>query len=77
MYSGNNENKHLQILKKLLKLGADPNAHDINGFTPLLHAMYYGDQYMIATLLIKGANPNSESIYGFRPLTMFTSPVYP
>ena len=76
MYSGNNENKHLQILRKLLKLGADPNVHDIHGFTPLLHAMYYGDEDMISTLLNRGANPNSESIYGFRPLTMYTSPVY-
>ena len=70
MYSGNNENKHHQIMKKLLKLGAEPNVHDINGFTPLLHAMYYDEEDMIATLLYKGANPNSESIYGFRPMTM-------
>jgi len=35
MYSGNNENKHIKILEKLLKLGADPNAHDILGNTPL------------------------------------------
>ena len=73
MYSGNNEHKHLQILKKLLKLGANPNAHDIHGFTPLLHAMYYGHEGMIAALLNKGANPNCESIYGFRPLTMFVN----
>ena len=81
MYSGNNENKHLQILKKLLKLGADPNAHDIFGFTPLLHALYQADndrieEEMVAVLLRKGANPNCESIYGFRPLTMFISNVF-
>jgi hypothetical protein len=33
MYSLQNENKHLKILKKLIKLGADVKAHDIYGFT--------------------------------------------
>lgn len=76
LYSGNNENKHLQILKKLIKLGAEVNVHDIHGFTPLLHALYQADgEELVATLLNKGADPNCESIYGFRPLSMFTTPL--
>ena len=35
MYHGCNENKHVKIIEKLLKLGADPNAHDLIGNTPL------------------------------------------
>ena len=37
MFCGANENKHLEILEKLLIFGADPNAHDIYGYTPLHH----------------------------------------
>ena len=76
MYSGNNENQHVKILMMLLKLGADPNVHDIHGFTPLLHALYQADSdAMVLVLLNSGADPNCESIYGFRPLSMFTTPL--
>ena len=79
MYSGNNEDKHLLIIKKLLKLGADPNAHDIFGFTPLLHVLYQSttdSDKIAAVLLNKGADPNCECIYGFRPLTMFAGRLF-
>ena len=68
MYSGCNEHKHLKILKKLIRLGADVNAHDINGFTPLQHAVKYQNEGMITVLLKHGANPNSESRVGLSPL---------
>jgi len=46
VWSGHNENKHLDILERLLKMGADPNAQDIYGFTPLHH-------------IVKSTNSNS------------------
>ena len=76
MYSGNNENKHLKIIRKLLKLGTDPNAHDIYGFTPLHHALtnchtlFRYNNWMVYILLKNGANPNAESINGWRPLKL-------
>lgn len=69
MYSGCNENKHLKILKKLIKLGADVNAHCINGFTPLHYALQYYNKDMVSVLLQHGADPNAESRDGWRPLS--------
>jgi hypothetical protein len=70
LYNGNNEDKHLEILQKLLELGADPNAHDINGFTPLHNAVREGYIQMIILLLEYGANPNAESRIDCRPLSL-------
>ena len=64
-----NENRHLDIMVKLIELGADVNAYDIYGFTPLHYAAHYEDKSMVSTLLKHGANPNFESRNGWRPLT--------
>ena len=77
MYSGNNENKHLEILKKLIEFGADVNAQDINGYTPLHYALlpdcYKDLAFNTATVLLKhGANPNLESRDGSKILTNFS-----
>jgi hypothetical protein len=69
MYSGCNENKHLKIMKKLVKLGADVNAIDIYGFTPLHHALYYRNEGMVSFLLRQGADPNSVSRRGWSPMS--------
>jgi hypothetical protein len=74
MYSGCNENRHLDILQDLLKHGADPNAYDINGYTPLHHAILMGNECMVASLLKYGANPNSVSFNGDRPLAVIRNP---
>ena len=66
MYRGNNENKQVKILEKLLKLGADPNAHDILGNTLLCYAAYsrHDDtEKIVSTLLRYGANPNYSIQY--------------
>ena len=68
MYSGCNEHKHLEIMNELIRLGADVNAHDINGFTPLHYAVLHRNEGMVTVLLKHGANPNSESRNGWRPL---------
>ena len=68
MYNGCNENRHIKILKKLIKLGADVNAHDINGYTPLLYAVKFKHEETITVLLKHGADPNEASIDGWTPL---------
>ena len=70
LYNGSNEDKHLNILKKLLKLKVDPNAHDRDGFTALHYAIYFMNIQMVQVLLKHGANPNAESRFGVRPLTI-------
>ena len=58
---GNNENRHADIIEKLLVLGADPNDHDCAGLTPLYHALqlFPEDRKQIMAILLKhGANPN-------------------
>ena len=67
-YSGN-EHKHIEVLKDLISYGADVNAHDINGYTPLHHAILFSDVKMVRLLLKNGANPNSESRDNWKPLS--------
>lgn len=61
MFPGNNENKHVKIVRELIKLGAEVNAHDVHGFTPLHHAIEMRDEHMVEVLLINNANPNAVS----------------
>ena len=79
LYSGNNENRHLDILEKLLELGADVNAHDIHGYTPLHHALnpvLCCDRESVVRLLLKyGAHPDPYQGTGFLPVTLFFEPV--
>ena len=78
LYSGNNENRHLDILEKLLELGADVNAHDIHGYTPLQHALnpvLCCDRESVVRLLLKyGAHPDPYPNLGFMPVTLFFDP---
>ena len=70
LYSEANENKHLEIMKKLLEVGADPNDHDIFGFTPLHYCLVNAsvNEEWLTALLNNGANPNSISRNGWTPL---------
>ena len=71
MYSGCNEHKHLEIMNELIRLGADVNAHDINGFTPLHYAVLHLNEGMLRVLLDHGANLNTESrVVGWSPLAV-------
>jgi ankyrin repeat protein len=70
MYSGCNEHKHLDILKELIRIGADVNPHDINGFTALHYAMLEHNEGMITVLLDHGDNPNSESRIDKTPMSI-------
>ena len=72
MYSGCNEHKHLQIMNELIRLGADVNAHDIYGFTPLHYAVLERNEGMITVLLEHGANPNPESRISYTPFSVLS-----
>ena len=60
----------------LLKAGADPNAKDGEGCTPLLHsAAKYGFPKIIAALLAADADPNAkERVTGRTPLHLAKEP---
>ena len=73
------ENGEIDLVQKLLKVGADPNVTDEYGFTPLsvrtgsggtiLHvACDKGDINLVTKLLEAGADPNVTDKFGFTPL---------
>ena len=59
----------LEIIKELLKNGADPNVYNrYSGFTPLHWASRYGEVEIIEMLLEAGAHEYTPDSKGFRPL---------
>ncbi|KAL4772881.1 ankyrin repeat-containing domain protein [Aspergillus nidulans var. acristatus] len=67
---------HQGAIKYLLEHGADPNARNKQGKTPLCHAVTlghlggYGQQEIARILLEGGADPNIPAYCGWRPLSM-------
>lgn len=57
------------------ELGADVNARDHNGYTPLHHAASRGDNELILYLISKGANVTALSRSGQTTLDMANGPV--
>jgi len=59
-------------VREVLDCGADPNAKDERGFTPLLQAVYLGDQWLpiINLLLKRGADKNMRDKQGRNALTL-------
>jgi len=57
------------------ELGADVNARDHNGYTPLHHAASRGDNQLIQYLVSKGANPLAVSRSGQTTVDMANGPV--
>ena len=56
------------IIRLLLEAGADPNAPDLTGSTPL-HAAAFNDYAIVSSLLLDaGARPNVRSNAGWSPL---------
>jgi ankyrin repeat protein len=63
---------HANILAKLLELGADLEAKDVAGYTPLHHCLTSqansATLAMAATLLKAGADPNLQNRFGCSPM---------
>jgi ankyrin repeat protein len=60
----------LEMVKLLLKSGADPDLPDLNSDTPLLKAIAPSYDTITITLLANGANPNKGTQDGITPLMM-------
>jgi ankyrin repeat protein len=57
------------------ELGADVNARDHNGYTPMHHAAARGDNDLITYLLSKGADPKAVARSGQTTIDMANGPV--
>eukprot|EP00088_Acartia_fossae_P012865 TRINITY_DN1665_c0_g1_i1.p1 TRINITY_DN1665_c0_g1~~TRINITY_DN1665_c0_g1_i1.p1 ORF type:complete len:484 (-),score=131.38 TRINITY_DN1665_c0_g1_i1:879-2330(-) len=73
-YGSGSDGMHLEILDKLIDLGADVNVHDLAGYTPLHHCLTAScndmTYEMAEKLLEKGkANPNLVNRFGAPPLS--------
>jgi ankyrin repeat protein len=67
-HNSNKLKENVEILKMLLKSGANANYRDKSGRTPLLNAVYHGRLHSVSLLLDFGANPDAVSEVGFTPL---------
>ncbi|MGY3087633.1 ankyrin repeat protein [Hymenobacter sp. UYAg731] len=67
------QNKQLEIAAKFLKSGANPNATDVHGNTPLWTAIFSSkDEKGVVKLLLEyGANPDIVNKHGKSPKEMF------
>lgn len=60
----------LHAVENALARGADCNARDAAGFTPLAHAAMLGHHAIVEMLLARGADPNAKMTRGYRPLML-------
>lgn len=59
---------HEAVARLLVLAGADVNALDSDGNSPLFFTSHHGSQRAVNNLLSFGANPNMRSVGGFTPL---------
>ena len=62
--------ENLEIVKELIKSGADIDKEDDDGWTPLAMAIDKGNQEIMTLLTKNGANPNSVDSKKRAPITM-------
>jgi ankyrin repeat protein len=55
-------------LAALAAPGADPNAREVDGTTPLLWAVHHGDAALVRALIAAGADPSASNNYGALPM---------
>ena len=55
---------HGEVVSLLLDAGADPDARQQGGFTPLMAAAAGGDEILVQRLLDRGANPDTKNYDG-------------
>jgi ankyrin repeat protein len=55
-------------LQLLAAPGADPDAREADGTTPLLWATHHGDAALVRALIDAGADPNASNDYGALPM---------
>lgn len=61
---------HIRVTETLIKNGAEVNAQDWNGYTPLINAVYSGHVNIVKILLSNGANPNVVPLAGTTALSL-------
>jgi len=59
---------NIEAVKQALNDGADVNAKEDNGFTPLHEAANQGHKEIVELLIAKGANVNAKDEKGYTPL---------
>lgn len=69
-YSSNRSS--LNVLRDLLKKGADPNCDDYNGLSPLHYACVNHFDKAVELLVEYGADVNKKSADGLTPFTLLT-----
>ena len=62
-------NRNAMVISALIASGADPNARDMSGHTPLHHGAEFNSRAeVISALLAAGANPNARASGGELPI---------
>ena len=70
-------NGHQEIVKLLIKRGADVNQKDKDGWAPLLYATALGQEEIIELFISKGADVNTKDADGDTPLDWATQRNHP
>jgi ankyrin repeat protein len=61
---------HLEITRRLLEAGANPNVREGSGYTPLHTAAHNGDIEIVRSLIFGGADLEAISVKNEKPLDM-------